>query len=113
MNNELTRKQVEQALFSLKLEGREQIPSLHALLNHDAAIRARGAALTQLEQFIGLKFDEPTQTYVSGHVPYLSAGRTKLEACIAAIDALRLVAATYETKYSALRAQLTQVTKEE
>lgn len=73
--------------------------------------QARIRELEQLEQFIGLQFDEQTQTYVSGMRPYLSAGKTKLEACIAAVDALRLVAATFETKFSDLTAQLAQMTR--
>lgn len=60
--------------------------------------------VAQLEECIGLKFDAETQTWVSGKVPYLSAGRTETEACIAAIDALRTVGSVLEEKYKTIQA---------
>lgn len=59
-------------------------------------------AHTTLRNFIGVTFDAETQTWVSGKAPYFSAGTTETEACIAAVDALRLATSTLEEKYAEL-----------
>ena len=69
----------------------------------------RTAELEAVSNFIGVKYDAESKTWVSGQSPYLSAGTTKQEACIAAIDALRLVCDTWETKYRDLQAELERV----
>jgi hypothetical protein len=65
--------------------------------------------LEAVSNFIGVKYDAESKTWVSGQAPYLSAGTTKQEACIAAVDALRLACATWETKYRDLQAELERV----
>ena len=69
----------------------------------------RTAELEAVSNFIGVKYDAESKTWVSGQAPYLSAGTTKQEACIAAVDALRLACATWETKYRDLQAELERV----
>ncbi len=72
----------------------------------------RTAELEAVSNFIGVQYDAETRTWVSGQAPYLSAGTTKQEACIAAVDALRLACATWETKYRDLQAELERVRAE-
>lgn len=69
----------------------------------------RTAELEAVSNFIGVQYDAETRTWVSGQAPYLSAGTTKQEACVAAVDALRLACATWETKYRDLQAELERV----
>ena len=72
-------------------------------------LEQRTAELEAVSNFIGVKYDAESKTWVSGQAPYLSAGTTKQEACIAAVDALRLACATWETKYRDLQAELERV----
>ena len=74
-----------------------------------AQLTQRTAELEAVSNFIGVKYDAESKTWVSGQAPYLSAGTTKQEACIAAVDALRLACATWETKYRDLQAELGRV----
>ena len=75
----------------------------------EAQLAQRTAELEAVSNFIGVKYDAESKTWVSGQAPYLSAGTTKQEACIAAVDALRLACATWETKYRDLQAELERV----
>ena len=74
--------------------------------SYDATLRAHLAEWDAVEQYIGCNFDNDTQTFVSGKPPYLSAGTSRVEAIIAAVDALRLVISTFETKYTDMQARL-------
>ena len=73
-----------------------------ALEADNAALRlAHGKMVAQFDEltsFIGCEFDPQTETWVSGKAPYLSAGTTEVEACKAAVDALRSVAKVLEDK---------------
>ena len=69
----------------------------------------RTAELEAVSNFIGVQYDAESRTWVSGQAPYQSAGTTKQEACIAAVDALRLACATWETKCRDLHAELERV----
>ena len=66
----------------------------------------RTAELEAVSNFIGVQYDAESRTWVSGQAPYQSAGTTKQEACIAAVDALRLACATWEMKCRDLQAEL-------
>ena len=84
--------------------------AMQALLTKARAeFTQRTAELEAVSNFIGVKYDAESKTWVSGQAPYLSAGTTKQEACIAAVDALRLACATWETKYRDLQAELERV----
>ena len=78
-------------------------------LEAEQQLTQRTAELEAVSNFIGVKYDAESKTWVSGQAPYLSAGTTKQEACIAAVDALRLACATWETKYRDLQAELERV----
>ena len=79
------------------------------LADIQSQLTQRTAELEAVSNFIGVKYDAESKTWVSGQAPYLSAGTTKQEACIAAVDALRLACATWETKYRDLQAELERV----
>lgn len=76
--------------------------TIDALEADNAALRlAHGKMVAQFDEltsFIGCEFDPQTETWVSGKAPYLSAGTTEVEACKAAVDALRSVAKVLEDK---------------
>ena len=72
-------------------------------------VEQQTAELEAVSNFIGVQYDAESRTWVSGQAPYQSAGTTKQEACIAAVDALRLACATWETKYRDLQAELERV----
>ena len=55
-----------------------------------------------IERFVGCDLDNETQTFVSGKPPYLSGGRNRTEAVIAAVGALRLAASTLEQQLATL-----------
>ena len=78
-------------------------------MDAESQLAQRTAELEAVSNFIGVKYDAESKTWVSGQAPYLSAGTTKQEACIAAVDALRLACATWETKYRDLQAELERV----
>jgi hypothetical protein len=74
-------------------ELRQQVGELQR--EKDEAITTHRNIVKQFDEltcFIGCDYDPETETWVSGKPPYLSAGTNEVEACKAAVDALRSVA---------------------
>lgn len=72
----------------------------------DEAITTHRNIVKQFDEltcFIGCDYDPETETWVSGKPPYLSAGTNEVEACKAAVDALRSVAIVLQAALDAER----------